>query len=73
MENQNNKLTSCAISRTKGLLVDVISKKSDKYGDKLVDFMEKYNVSGLSEASVDQLHDYIMTYCYGQQTNDLQK
>ena len=35
-------------------LIDIISKK-----DKLLDFMERYNLSGLREATEEQLKEYI--------------
>ena len=35
-------------------LIDIISKK-----DKLLDFMDRYNLSGLSEATEEQLKEYI--------------
>ena len=35
-------------------LIDIISKK-----DKLLDFMERYHLSGLREATEEQLKEYI--------------
>ena len=35
-------------------LIDIISKK-----DKLLDFMERYNLIGLREATEEQLKEYI--------------
>ena len=35
-------------------LIDIISKK-----DKLLDFMERYNLRGLREATEEQLKEYI--------------
>lgn len=35
-------------------LIDIISKK-----DKLLDFMERYNIRGLREATEEQLKEYI--------------
>ena len=35
-------------------LIDIISKK-----DKLLDFMERYNLSGLRETTEEQLKEYI--------------
>ena len=43
----------------KSRLVSIISKASNKYGDKLVDFMDKYNLYNLQSASEEQLQEYI--------------
>jgi len=40
-------------------MIKVISKSSSKYGDKLLDFMEQYKLSGLQDASIEQLKEYI--------------
>lgn len=43
----------------KSQLIKVISTASDRYGDKLLDFMETYQLTGLNNASTMQLEEYI--------------
>lgn len=43
----------------KAELISVISKAGDRYGNKLIDFLNLYHLTGLCEATVDQLQDYI--------------
>lgn len=40
-------------------LIDVISKASDRYGNRLIEFLERYKLSGLIEANIEQLKEYI--------------
>lgn len=40
-------------------LISVISRSSNKYGDKLVEFMEMYDLPNLELASAEQLQEYI--------------
>lgn len=40
-------------------LIQIISAASDRYGDKLVAFMERYRLTGLCEAKEWQLKEYI--------------
>jgi len=47
------------INMNKSRLVSIISKASNKYEDKLVDFMDKYNLYNLQSASGEQLQEYI--------------
>lgn len=42
-------------------LITVISSASDRYGDKLLDFMMQYNLLSLSEAQRWQLQEYVNT------------
>ena len=53
------RLKHCIIGRTKDELIMVISNQSDKYGDKLVDFLHTYKLVGLKDATVEQLQEYI--------------
>lgn len=43
----------------KSRLVSIISKAGNKYGDKLIDFMDKYNLYNLQSATEEQLEEYI--------------
>ncbi len=58
------KLTTCVIenSREKDRLIETISRASDRYGDKLVDFMDQYHLINLQSATVEQLKTYIKTH-----------
>jgi len=55
------RLKHCVVGRTKDELIMVISNQSDKYGDKLVDFLHTYKLVGLKDATVEQLQEYIST------------
>jgi hypothetical protein len=46
----------------KNELIKVISSRSDMYGNKLIDFLEKYDIEGLMYATVEQLKEYINLY-----------
>lgn len=43
----------------KDQLIKIISAASNRYGDKLVDFMERYNLPNLMSATAAQLAEYI--------------
>ena len=43
-------------------LIRFISDHSDKYGDKLIEFMDLFHLRALSTATVPQLREYIMTH-----------
>ena len=43
-------------------LIQYISERSSLYGDKLLDFMETYGLTGLQNATVEQLQEYIVTH-----------
>lgn len=53
------KLKTCLIGKTEDELIDIISSKSDRYGDKLIDFLNKNNLTCLQEATIEQLQNYI--------------
>ena len=40
-------------------LIGVISKASDRYGDKLIKFMDRYGLKSLSEAKAERLEEFI--------------
>lgn len=40
-------------------LIRYISDRSDRYGDKLLEFMDSYQLINLQSATVAQLRDYI--------------
>ena len=58
------KLTTCVVgnNREKDRLIETISRASDPYGDKLVDFMDQYHLINLQSATVEQLKAYIKTH-----------
>ena len=45
--------------KRKSELIRQISIVSDRYGDKLLDFMSKYGLRGLAEAETWMLEDYV--------------
>lgn len=53
------KLKICLINKTKSDLIDIISSQSDRYGDKLLDFLDKNHLTCLQDATVEQLQNYI--------------
>lgn len=58
------KLKVCVLNRSKDDLIKAISSRSDKYNDKLIEFMNMYKIGGLQEATVEQLGEYIsMNLC----------
>ena len=42
----------------KNKLVHYISERSSRYGDKLLEFMDKYHITNLQEATVAQLREF---------------
>lgn len=42
-------------------LIQIISQASDRYGDRLLDFLERYHLPGLMFATTEQLQEYIST------------
>lgn len=56
------KLRICLINKTKDELINIISSKSDRYGDKLIDFLDRNNLISLQDATVEQLQNYISNY-----------
>lgn len=43
-------------------LIGIISKASDKEGDLLLDFMDKYGLYRLQDATIAQLEEYIANH-----------
>lgn len=58
------KLKTCVIenNREKDRLIETISRASDRYGNKLIDFMSQYHLINLQSATVEQLKEYIKTH-----------
>lgn len=46
----------------KSKLIRYISERSDRYGDKLLEFMDIYRLNNLQSATVAQLTEYIATH-----------
>lgn len=58
------KLRTCVLGKSKDDLIKAISSQSDKYNDRLIEFMNIYEIGGLKEATVEQLGEYIsMNLC----------
>lgn len=57
------KLKTCVITATKDELINVISSQSNRYGDKLIDFMDTYGLINLQQATVQQLREYVSAKC----------
>lgn len=58
----HKKLKTCVINKNKDFLIQVISDASDRYGNKLIEFMDMYHLINLQEATVDQLQTYIIDH-----------
>lgn len=57
-----SKLKHCVIGKTKTELIQMVSAFNEtKYGDKLIEFMDTYNLTGLQDATIDQLQEFIST------------
>lgn len=56
-----SKLKHCVIGKTQSQLIEIISSQGDRYGDKLLDFMETYKLICLKDATIEQLQEYIST------------
>ena len=52
----------CTITtnKTKDFLIQTISELSDKQGNKLVEFLDKYHLVGLKDATIEQLENFIL-------------
>lgn len=50
-------------------LITKLSQMSNKYGDKLIDFMNRYNLNNLQQATVEQLKEYLASL---QQTEEIE-
>lgn len=55
------KLRYCKITsdRNKDFLIQTISE-ADRSGNKLIEFMNKYNLVGLKDATIEQLESFIL-------------
>ena len=42
-------------------LIRVISEAGDRYGSRLLDFMERYGLQGLMQATEEQLREYAVS------------
>ena len=67
LRNQQHKVDL----QEKDNLIKIISQQSDRYGDKLIHFMDLNQINSLSEATVEQLRAYVMRYCNQVQKNDV--
>ena len=57
-----SKLKYCVIGKTKDQLIQMVSAFNEtKYGDKLIEFMDAYNLIGLQDATISQLQEFIST------------
>lgn len=57
--------------KTKDELISTISRACEtKYGEKLVDFMEKYHLINLQQATVRQLQEYIQNHIVDSKTEE---
>lgn len=58
------KLTTCVFVQdlSKDKLIELISRNSDRYGDKLLEFMDLYHLNNLQSASENQLREYVQTH-----------
>jgi|GEM_PF-4507933 len=54
----------------KSRLIEIISRQSSRYGDKLIDFMDTYRLDNLQSATVEQLRVYVATRCHQPQKTD---
>lgn len=58
---QSKKLSKCKIEDTKAFLIKTISEtSSDKHENKLVEFMDKFKLTDLKNATVEQLQDFCL-------------
>ena len=55
------KLSICLLNKTEDELIEIIASKSDRYGDKLLAFMDKYSLGNLQQATAAQLREFIQT------------
>jgi hypothetical protein len=65
------KLRVCLINKIKDELINIISSKSDRYGDKLIDFLDRNNLISLKDATVEQLQNYISNYLQIKESDNL--
>lgn len=50
------------VESEKSKLIRYISDRSNRYGDKLIEFMDTYNLMKLQDATEAQLYDFIATH-----------
>lgn len=60
MNQPKRKLKHCIIGKNKNFLIRIISDASDKRGDKLLAFLDKYHLVGLKDATKAQLKAFIL-------------
>ncbi|MBS7401076.1 MAG: hypothetical protein KIG16_01015 [Eubacteriales bacterium] len=71
LKQQNNTQQNEQDETEKSKLIQYISDRSDRYGDKLLEFMDLYGLYNLQSATVSQLYDYIASHMQcGQQEQD---
>ena len=58
---KKHKLSICLLNKTEDELIEIIASKSDRYGDKLIAFMDKYSLGNLQQATISQLKEFIQT------------
>lgn len=66
--------SKCTIEKNSNVLkqsqlIQIISDRSDRYGNMLLDFMSQYNLMSLREATVEQLSEYIKNNLEGVKEN----
>ena len=62
LKQQNNTQQNEQEEAEKSKLIQYISDRSDRYGDKLLEFMDLYHLHNLQSATVAQLREYINTH-----------
>lgn len=71
LKQQNNTQQNEQDETEKSKLIQYISDRSDRYGDKLLEFMDLYGLYNLQSATVSQLYDYIASHMqFEQQEQD---
>ena len=71
LKQQNNTQQNEQDEAEKSKLIQYISDRSDRYGDKLLEFMDLYGLYNLQSATVSQLYDYIASHMqFEQQEQD---
>lgn len=66
------KLKYCKITndKNKDFLIQTISDASDKYGNHLIEFMDKYHLVCLKDATIEQLESFILDDLHKGVSND---
>ena len=70
--NINNQQTIKSIMDEKTQLIQTISQNTNRYGNKLLEFMEKYQLTGLRDATITQLREFV-TFIENQQKKEKAK